>query len=149
MANFIEEMLASDEAGKRELARAELRVAVTEGLLSEMAQLGVSKAELADRIGISRSAVTQALSASRNLSLNTLADMADALKLRVRVSFVASASITQQAHVVMLGQRITQVVVGRSPVKSSRAPTVREVPMLSSGVGEVRMIPSGGTAWRH
>ena len=77
MTNPIEDLLRGLPEGAKELARARLRVAVTEELASRAEALGVSRSELAKRIGVTRSAVSQALSSSRNLSLNTLADMAD------------------------------------------------------------------------
>jgi transcriptional regulator with XRE-family HTH domain len=86
--SFIDELLQQSEDGKREVVRAKLRVSVSEELLDRMKCLRVSKAELARRIGVSRSAITQALAGERNMSLNTLADVADALGLAPRVRFL-------------------------------------------------------------
>ncbi len=46
---------------------------------------GVSKAELARRVGKSRAYVTQSLGGDRNMTLGTLARFADALNADVRV----------------------------------------------------------------
>lgn len=94
MTNFIEQLLGASRLGEREAVRARLRVAVTEELLEHMRRMKISKSQLASKIGISRSAVTQALSSSRNLSLNTLADMAEALALEPRVSFQQHVAAT-------------------------------------------------------
>lgn len=89
MTSFLDVLINSESDGKRELARAELRVAVAEELSLRMDQLKTSKARVASELGISRSAVSQALDGNRNMSLNTLADIAGALKLRVKFSFEA------------------------------------------------------------
>ena len=86
MRSFIDELLEEDDAGRRESVRARLRVDVTEQINVLLEQRGLTRAELARRLGVTRASVTQALTGSRNLSLNTLADMADALHLDVRVA---------------------------------------------------------------
>lgn len=85
MNSIISAMLAASPEGQREMNRARLRVAVAEELALRMEQLHVSKAQLAEKLGVSRSAITQAFSGDRNLSLNTLADVAAALRLDVQV----------------------------------------------------------------
>lgn len=87
MHSFIDDLLAATPEGERERIRARLRVDVAEDLLLHMQRQGVTKADLAATLGVSRSAVGQALTGSRNMSLNTLADMAQALHLQVRVAF--------------------------------------------------------------
>lgn len=85
--NFIEELLARSPEGERERIRSLLRVAVTEGLLLAMEQAGLSKADLARQTNMSRAAITQALVSSRNLSLNTLADLAHAVGVTPQITF--------------------------------------------------------------
>jgi transcriptional regulator with XRE-family HTH domain len=97
MTNFIEDLLRSSADGQRELLRAKLRVSVTERLLLCMEDTRVSRTELAARIGVSRSAVSQALCGSRNLSLDTLSDMAFAVGLRPEVTFTPLAQPQQRA----------------------------------------------------
>ena len=89
MSNFIEQLLADTPQGRREQVRAKLRVAVTEGLLAYMQGSGVTKTELARRIGVTRSAVTQALAGNRNLTLNALADISDALCIVPNIHFTS------------------------------------------------------------
>lgn len=55
----------------------------TELIAQRMEEQGVSKAELARRIGRSRAYLTQLLTGSRNMTLRTLADLASALEFRV------------------------------------------------------------------
>ena len=89
MHSFIDDLMDAEPANKRETARARLRVAVAEGLLLRMEALDLTKAQLAATLGVSRSAVSQALTGTRNMSLNLLADLAAALGLDVRVVFEA------------------------------------------------------------
>lgn len=89
MHSFIDDLLASDPASQREPARARLRVDVAEGLLLRMEVLQMNKAQLAAALGVSRSAVSQALTGTRNMSLNALADMATALGLKAQIRLEA------------------------------------------------------------
>ena len=91
--NFIEELLARSPEGERERIRSLLRVAVTEGLLLAMEQAGLSKADLARQTNMSRAAITQALVSSRNLSLNTLADLAHAVGVTPQITFRRVTSV--------------------------------------------------------
>jgi transcriptional regulator with XRE-family HTH domain len=64
-----------------------------EGLILEVAEQvwaalerrGVSKQELAQRLGTGKSHVTQVLNGGRNMTLRTLSDIAEALNQRVHV----------------------------------------------------------------
>jgi transcriptional regulator with XRE-family HTH domain len=94
--NKIEELLASSGEGQKEVKRAELRVDVTEAILLLMEKKGISKSELADILGVTRSAITQALSSSRNLSLNLIADISSALGATVKFDIHVA---TQEARV--------------------------------------------------
>jgi transcriptional regulator with XRE-family HTH domain len=100
MQSFLSDLLAETPEGLRELVRAQLRVDVSEALLLRMQALQVSKAELAAKLGVSRSAVSQALSGTRNMSLNTLADMSAALELTAVVSLQPSSAPRPAAAVV-------------------------------------------------
>lgn len=111
MRSFIDELLDEDDTGRRESVRARLRVDVTEQISLLLEQRRLTRAELARRLGVTRASVTQALTGSRNLSLNTLADMADALHLDVKVALqprmVVPATGADTSH--------TPIVIGVSP----------------------------------
>lgn len=62
-----------------------LIVETSEAIWKAMEQAGVSKVALAERLGTSKSNVTQLLNGSRNLSIRTLADIALALGCKVSV----------------------------------------------------------------
>ena len=65
-----------------------LIVAATENIYRLMRDEGISKAELAKRIGRSRAFVSQILTGERNLTLRTLADVCHALGYRLDFSTV-------------------------------------------------------------
>lgn len=96
MPSLLNDLLAQGPEGQRELVRARLRVDVAEDLLLRMEALAMTKAQLAAALGVSRSAVSQALTGSRNMSLNTLADMAAALGLRPQVLLQPAATAAPQ-----------------------------------------------------
>lgn len=120
MSRFIEKLLSNDSAGRREVVRAQLRVAVAEALLLRMEALGLGQSSLAKKLGVTRSAVSQALTGSRNMSLNTLADLADALELEARVVLEPRSTASQP-------------ILVESDAKTYRVPIVTP--------------PSGHTGW--
>ena len=60
-------------------------LSLTEEVCRRMNEQGVSRADLAERIGRGRSQVTQMLSGGRNLTLRSLSDMLHALGYRLEV----------------------------------------------------------------
>ncbi len=81
----LEELTATAE-GRRLLEQEVLLLSATELICELMERKGVTRAELARRIGKSKAFVTQILRGSRNMTLRTLADFAWALETRVRLS---------------------------------------------------------------
>lgn len=77
----------STDADRREYERERLILWTTDFLAEMMGRSNVSKADLARKLGTSRAHVTQILSGSRNVTLNTLADAAWALGKRAVVKF--------------------------------------------------------------
>ena len=76
----------SSERNRRLLREEELILDVTEAVSVVMREEGVSKAQLAKRMGRTKGFITQLLSGGRNLTLRTLADIADALEARVTIT---------------------------------------------------------------
>jgi predicted transcriptional regulator len=75
----------ASDADRRDYERERLILWTTELLADLMSKSNVTKADLARKLGTSRAYVTQLLSGSRNVTLNTLADAAWALGQRASV----------------------------------------------------------------
>jgi transcriptional regulator with XRE-family HTH domain len=74
-----------EAATRRLLRQEELILEVIEALAQALERSGVSQAVLAQRLGKSKAFVSQILGGGRNLTLRTVADVADALGSRVVV----------------------------------------------------------------
>src|SRR5260370_7420832 len=76
----------------RGLRQEELIVEVTEALARALRASGLTKSELAARLGRTKGFVSQVMGGGRNLTLRTLADMAAAIGCRVRVNLIQESS---------------------------------------------------------
>lgn len=79
MTDFLEQWANQSEANTRLVAQELLITEVTEEIWKAMEEAGVTKAELANRMGATKGYVSQVLSGSRNMTLRTLADICFAL----------------------------------------------------------------------
>jgi transcriptional regulator with XRE-family HTH domain len=79
--------LETSREGRRLLERERVYVEATENLASLMEAEGVSRADLARRLEVSRATVTQMLAGNRNLTLGTLSDAFLALNRSLHVSY--------------------------------------------------------------
>jgi len=86
-ASIYESFKAEPRRG-RLLAEEEFILEVTEKLVEYLNRGNVSRTELANRLGVTKGYVTQILSGGKNLTLRTIADVAEALgyepKLKLR-----------------------------------------------------------------
>ena len=71
----------------RDLARGSYLFRVTEDILVAMEDLGVTKSELAKRLGKSKPRITQLLNGSSNMTIGTLSDIAVELGLNLDKTF--------------------------------------------------------------
>ena len=83
-AGWIDRQTRTPEA-RRLYEQERLVLWVSEALAQAMAVSGLSKADLAERLGTSRAHITQVLSGSRNMTLRTVADLAWACNQRAEV----------------------------------------------------------------
>lgn len=67
------------------LKQEETILAITEEIWGAMKAKNITKAELAEKIGCSRSFMTQVLSGSRNMTLATLSKICEVLELKVGI----------------------------------------------------------------
>jgi transcriptional regulator with XRE-family HTH domain len=85
MKTLLQEWTDESQENDRLLAEEELILEATEEIWEALTSDEISKAELAGRLGVSKSHVTQLLNGARNMTLRTLADIAFALKRKVQV----------------------------------------------------------------
>jgi transcriptional regulator with XRE-family HTH domain len=71
----------------RDLTRGSYLFRVTEDILIAMEDLGISKSELAKRLGKSKPRITQLLSGGSNMTIGTLSDIAFELGLNLDKTF--------------------------------------------------------------
>ena len=71
----------------RDLARGSYLFRVTEDILVAMEELGVTKSELAKRLGKSKPQITQLLRGGSNMTIGTLSDIAVELGLNLDKTF--------------------------------------------------------------
>ena len=84
-----------DDVFERLLRQEELILDVTESLTEAIENTGITRAELARRLGRSPGFVSQLLGGGRNLTLRTIADISAALSLRPEFQFRRRESISQ------------------------------------------------------
>lgn len=79
-------------------AREKLIVNVTEDLLILLEDMGISKAELARRLGKSKSFATQILAGSRNMTLGSLSDICFVLGVTPKINIFSEEQIRANAE---------------------------------------------------
>jgi antitoxin HicB len=90
------ERIEADPTQRAALRAEDLLLAASCAIAEEMERQGLTKAALAGRMGRSRGHVTQLLS-GRNLTLRTLAEVADALGCKVQLSIAPARGPRRRA----------------------------------------------------
>lgn len=90
------------EEYKRLYAAEELTFNVTEDILIQMEDRGVSKSDLAEKLGKTKAYISQLLSGSRNMTLRTLADICFALDIKPTVCFEEEATTSIESKPILL-----------------------------------------------
>jgi transcriptional regulator with XRE-family HTH domain len=75
----------SSVPNRRLLRQEELILEITEALSEALEKEGITKTELAERLGKTKGFVSQILAGGRNLTLRTIADVADALNCHLSI----------------------------------------------------------------
>ena len=83
-------------ASEKLYSREELIYNVTEDMLVIMEELGISKNELARKLGKSKSYVTQLLNGSRNMTLGTLSDVCMELNTKPTIRFSGHSMVSEE-----------------------------------------------------
>jgi len=79
----------ADPAARRVFEQERLALEAADRFYEEMERQGLTKADVAERLGCSRAYVTQLLSGSRNMTLRTFADISWALGMRSSIELDA------------------------------------------------------------
>jgi hypothetical protein len=82
------ERIEADDKQRPALRAEELQLAATCALAEELERQGLTKSALAERMGRTRGDISQIFSGSRNITLRTLAEVADALGCKVELAVV-------------------------------------------------------------
>ena len=103
--------LIADRDKHRKFEREAVALAASENICRLMHEQGISRVELARRIGTSKSHVSQLLDGSRNMTLSTLADLAFALGHKIQIDVDAlegvfgDRQVGEMNYVGTIGQR--------------------------------------------
>lgn len=84
---MIKSTKSKNSSRARDLARGSHLFRVTEDILVAMEDLGITKSELASRLGISKPRISQLLKGSSNMTIGTLSDIAFELGLNLDKTF--------------------------------------------------------------
>jgi transcriptional regulator with XRE-family HTH domain len=79
--------MGKQDERSRNLARGAYLFRVTEDILVAMEDQGISRAELAQRLGLSKARISQLLGGNSNMTIGTLSDIAFALGLTLDKTF--------------------------------------------------------------
>lgn len=82
----VERFGRSSTEGRRLLKQEELILEVTEALSAAIEERGLTRSEVAKRLGKTKGFVSQLLAGGRNLTLRTVADIADAIGISLRLA---------------------------------------------------------------
>lgn len=80
------DQILRDPVRRKRIRQEELILAVTEGLIGAMADQDIKRSDLAKKLGKTKGFITQLFSSGRNLTLRTVADVAEALDCQVHVT---------------------------------------------------------------
>lgn len=90
----------SSVENRRLLRQEELILEVAETISQAMEREGVTKAELARRLGKTKGFVSQILAGGRNLTLRTIADVTDALGHKISIQVLPREKVRKSESVV-------------------------------------------------
>lgn len=107
----LENWLDESEENRRLYAQEDLILQVTEAIWERMSELNVSKKDLAEKLGRSKSYITQVLSGSRNMTLRTLADIAFTLDMEPKFILNNEENIQMQQVYVEMGKLLSEKLV--------------------------------------
>lgn len=84
--------LAGTKGGRGRLAAAHLRRSALKSLRAGLSQSGITQTELAQRLGVRKSAVGAVFNGAGNIQLNTLSEYLDAMGLEAEISWAPAGT---------------------------------------------------------
>ncbi len=105
MGHNLTDQVAASARGKMILGQERLILEVTEMICETMEEAGISRTELADRLGKSKGHVSQLLDGSRNMTLRTLADIFTVLEKQFEMRLDSPRRTTVQRGQIVLPDR--------------------------------------------
>lgn len=109
MNTFFQPIEKQSHDNQRIFAQRALIHDVTEDILIAMDDLNISKTELANRLGKSKSFITQTLNGSRNMTLATLSDICFELNIKPTVYIIPQEQrLTEHAKQILLEKQTSQ-----------------------------------------
>lgn len=101
MKSFFDAVINESVANQKLSARRELVINVTEDILIALEKKGLSKSDLAKRLGKSRAYVSQILDGNRNMTLGSLSDICYELGVKPDIkigSFISHDFVKEMWH---------------------------------------------------
>ncbi len=102
---FYDSNFSFSNSEEKAFCREELIYNVTEDLLVILEDMGVSKKTLANRLGKSRSYITQFLNGSRNMTLGSLSDICFALGFKPEIKLPVQELVKQKTEEIYLDKQ--------------------------------------------
>jgi transcriptional regulator with XRE-family HTH domain len=73
-----------------------LELEITETILGIMDEKGISRSELAKKLGVSKASITKLLNNGSNMTLRRLLSIADALKCNVEINLLPTEELSEE-----------------------------------------------------
>jgi transcriptional regulator with XRE-family HTH domain len=147
VTTLIQNLLLQSKQGKKELAREDLIVSVTEQIWQALESSRMTKADLARALETSKSNVTQLLGGQRNMTLATLADIAEAMGTKPCVIFDSGRVFKQGTT---WDDTVEPATVPASPsVRQATLQKYGEAVMARAGDIRQKSIAVGGSVGAH
>lgn len=115
------ERLSSTSSGARALAAARLRYRVLDLLHEGLEASGLTQADVAERLGVRRSAANQVFRGTGNLRVNTVAEYLDAMGRELKLEVVLAGTARGEAQA---WRTLATTVAPAQPVSSPRVDLV-------------------------
>ncbi len=146
-SGWLGDQTLSDEE-QRLYARERCIVVATEAIAEQMQLAGMTRAAIAQRIGVSKGHISRVLNGSRNMTLNTLADLLWACGVEADGLEVSPLGVTQATGLPVLHVEAQLVNTWQAPLPEP-SPTITYLPRTQPYADPVQVAsaPTGSGQW--